>query len=127
MLSTSTFFNIANRLLHALNLLFLFRCVDPRLGFVGVIQEGKHPVILVMRNRIKFVGVALSTLCRKTEDRFSQAVHPIEHLNHAKLFGDDGSFFIEHAVAQESSGDDLVLSRVRQQVTSNLFDQELIV
>ena len=53
------------------------------------------------------MGVALGTLRRESEDRLADAVHPVEHLDHAELLSDDGPFLVDHAVAQETGRDEL--------------------
>ena len=63
-----------------------------------------------MGNRIKFVRVTLSALQRHPKYGFSKAIHAVEHFNHAKLLWNNRSFFVDHAIAQKSRGDDLFLS-----------------
>ena len=109
------------------NLLQLLLRVDPRLGFVRIVQERKHPVVFVVRQRIKFVSMALSTLCRHPQHCFADAVDAVEHLDHAKLLRHDRAFFVDHAVAQKSCGDDLFLRRIGQKISGNLLDKKLVV
>ena len=71
--------------------------------------------------------VALGALNGQAENAFADGVHPVEHRLHSELFGVDAALFIDHRVAQETRGHDLILSRVRQQVTGDLFDDELVV
>ena len=80
-----------------------------------------------MGDRVKFVGVALSTLSGKAKDSFSETVDSIEHLHRSKLFGDDRPFFVDHAVAEESGGNHLLLRGAWEQIPGNLFDQKLII
>jgi len=44
-----------------------------------------------------------------------------------ELFGDDGAFFVDHAVAHEAAGDEIILGAVREEVTGELFGEKLIV
>ena len=43
---------------------------------------------------------------RETDGGFANAVHAVEHGVHAELLGYDGALFIDHAVANETGGDD---------------------
>ena len=120
-------FDRFDRLLPFVNLLLLFCRIDPGLGLVRIVEEGKHAVVLVMTDRVKFVRMALCTLSRQAKDRFSQTIHPIEHFKHAKLFRNNRPFFVQHAVTEKTGRDPLFLSCIGKQVPSNLFDQELVI
>ncbi len=73
------------------------------------------------------MAVALRALRRESKGHLADTVHAVKQLNHSKLLGDDCPFFIDHAVSQKACGNNLVLSHLRQQVSGDLFDQELIV
>ena len=107
-------------------LLQLLVRIHPRLCFVRIIQECKQTVVFVVREWIKFMCVTLSTLYRQSQDRLANTVQTIKHFDHAKLFRDNRSLFIDHAVAQKTSSDLLLLSRTGQQVAGNLLDDELV-
>ena len=73
------------------------------------------------------MAVALGTLDRQAEDALADAVHPVEHRLHPELLGIDAPFLVDHRVAEEARGDDLVLGRAREQVAGDLLDDELVV
>ena len=120
-------FDRFDRLLPFVNLLLLFCRVDPGLGLVGIVEEGKHAVVLVVTDRVKFVRMALCTLSRQAKDRFSQTIDPIKHFKHAKLFRNNRPFFVQHTVTKKTGGDSLLLSCVGKQIPGNLFDKELVI
>ena len=76
-----------------------------------VVQEGEHPVVLFLRERVELVVVALGALDRQAEDALADGVHAVEHRLHAELLGVDAAFLVDHRVAQEAGGDELVLRR----------------
>ena len=94
---------------------------------MGVVEEGEQAVILIVRERIELVGVALGALGGDPEHCLAEAVDPIEHLDHPELLRDDRPFLVEHAVAKESGGHDLVLRGIREQVAGHLLDHEAVV
>ena len=73
------------------------------------------------------MAVALCALDGQAEDAFADGVHAVEHRFHAELFGIDAAFLVDHRVAEEAGGDDVVLGRVRQQVAGELSDDEAVV
>ena len=101
--------------------------VDRGTGLVGVVEEGEQAVILLVRERIELVGVALGALGRDPQHRLAEAVDPIEHLDHPELLRNDRPLLVEHAVAQITGGHDLVLPGIREQVAGHLLDHEAIV
>ena len=101
--------------------------VDVRPGLVGVVQEGEQAVVFVVRDRIELVGVALGALRGEAEHRLAHAVDTIEHLRHPELLRNDRALLVEHAVAEEAGGHDLILRRIRQQIACDLLDHELVV
>ena len=71
--------------------------------------------------------VALGALDGEAEDALADGVHAVEHGFHAELFGIDAAFLVDHRVAQEAGGDDLILRGMRQQIAGDLLDDELVV
>ncbi len=69
------------------------------LRLVSVVEEREHAIVLIVGDRIELVGVALRTLKREPEHRLADAVHAIEDALHAKLFIENRSFAVGHAVA----------------------------
>ena len=112
---------------HLGDFLLLRRRINPRLRFVGVVEEGEQAVILGLRDGIELVRVALRALEGQTERAFADDIHAVEHRLHAELFRDDRAFLVDHAVAEETGGDELGLRAVGQEVARDLLDQELVV
>jgi hypothetical protein len=67
-----------------------------------------------VRDRIEFVGVALGALQGHSEHGLPKAIHAIKHFHHSKLLGDNRSFLIDHAIAEKTSSNNLILGRVGQ-------------
>ena len=88
-------------------------CRRRRCASCAVVEEGEQPVVVVVRDRIVLVRVALGALDRQAEHALADGVHAVEHRLHAELLGVDAAFFVDHRVAQEAGGDALVLRRVR--------------
>ena len=101
--------------------------VDVRPRLVRVIEKREHAVILVVRERVELVRVALGALRREPQHRLAQAVDAVEHLDHPEFLRDDRSLLVYHAVAEEAGGHDLLLRRVGQKVASDLLHHELVV
>ena len=101
--------------------------VDRGAGLVGVVEEGEQAEILLVRERIELVGVALGTLGGDPQHCLAEAVDPIKHLDHPELLRNDRPFLVEHAVAKESGGHDLILRGIREQVAGHLLDHEAVV
>ena len=101
--------------------------VDRGAGLVGVVEEGEQAEILLVRERIELVGVALGTLGGDPEHCLAEAVDPVEHLDHPELLRNDRPLFVEHAVAQITGGHDLILRGIREQVAGHLLDHEAVV
>ena len=95
--------------------------------FVIVVQEGKEAVVLLLRNGIVFVVMALGTLNGNAEHRLADAVHSINETIDAKLLGICPALFIQHRIAQEPSGHAAGIGRLRQQVASDLLDEKLVI
>ena len=94
---------------------------------MGVVEEGEQAEILLVRERIELVGVALGTLGGDPQHCLAEAVDPIKHLDHPELLRNDRPFLVEHAVAKESGGHDLILRGIREQVAGHLLDHEAVV
>ena len=94
---------------------------------MGFIEECKQSKILIVGNRIKFVGVALGALEGQAERCFPEGIHTVKDTLDAVLFGYDRSFFVDHTVPHEPAGNQLILGVVRQEVACQLLGDELIV
>ena len=92
---------------------------------VGV-EEREKLVELALRNRVVLVVVALRTAHRETEPHLARGANAIHHRRDAKLLLIDPAFLVRECVPVEACGDLLLHSRVREQITRELFDCELI-
>ena len=94
---------------------------------MNIIQKCKHAVIFVLLQWIELVVVALRTADGKAQHALSNGVHTIEHRLHAELFRIHAAFLVDHGIAQKAGGHNLILRSLRQQITSQLLNQELVV
>ena len=105
----------------------LLRGVRRDLRFVAVIQKCEDAVVFFLFQWIVLVVVALSALDGDAKDPLSDGVHAIKHRLHAELFRINAALFVQHGVAQEACGHDLVLGRAGEHVTRDLLKDELVV
>ncbi len=105
----------------------LLRRIDGDIGIIRVIDEREHAVIVCLLQRIVFVIVALGALDGDAQNAFADGVHAVVHGLHAELLGIDSTLFVNHGIAQEAGGYNVVLGGVGQQVTGDLIDHELVV
>ncbi len=92
-----------------------------------LLRNAQHPVIIFLLDGIELMVMALRALDGDAEDAFADGLHAIEHGFHAELFGVDAAFLVDHGVAQEACGDDLVLGGVGKKIACDLVDDELVV
>ncbi len=95
--------------------------------FGHVVEEGVEPVIVLLRDRVELVVVALGAGDGEPQEDGAGRVHAIDDVGGVILFGDRASLEIEHVVAVESAGDLLRDGGVRQKVARELFDDEAVV
>ena len=119
--------DFAHRAAQFRDLHLLFRRVvnGPRL--VVVVQEREEPVILLLRERIVFVRVALRALDGQAEDAFPDGVHAVEHRVHAELLGINRALHVAHRIAEKTRRRNLLLRRAGQLITRELFNDEAVV
>ena len=106
--------------------LLLGRVGDQR-GLVVVVQERKQAVILLLRQRIEFMVVALGALNRKPKNTLADAIHSVEQSFHPELLGVHAAFLVQHRIAEKSGRDEIVLPRIWQLIAGDLFDDEPVV
>ena len=94
--------------------------------FVGVVHEREEAEVLRVRDRVELVRVALGTAHREPEPDGAGHVRAIDHGVVAELERVDAAFFVQHRVAVESGGDDLLAGGVRNHVSGELLDAEAI-
>ena len=103
------------------------RRINDALRLVVIVDERKHPVVLLLRERIELVVVTLGALDGEAQHALADGVHAVEHRIHAELLRIDSAFLVDHRVAQKAGGDNLFLRRVWQLIARQLLDDELIV
>ena len=96
-------------------------------GFVVVVDEGEEPVVVLLRDGVELVVVALRALDREAEHAFADGVHAVEHRLHAELLGIDRAFLVDLGIAEEARGDAFILAGLGQLVARDLLDDELVV
>ena len=92
-----------------------------------VVEEREEPIVLLLGHRVVLVVMALTALNRQPEHRFADRIHAVEHRVHAELLRIHAPFFVKHRMSQEAGCDELILCRIRQEVASELLDQELVI
>ena len=111
--------------------LFRFRHFHGRrfvilVGVGGVIEEGVELVILLGRERIVFVVVALAAAEGGAHPDRHGGVDAIDDRLVAELLIVGAAFGVGHGVAMETGGDFLLQRRVREHVAGDLLDGESI-
>ena len=91
-----------------------------------VVEEGVELVILVVGDGIILVRVALRAVQRESEPRGADGGNPILHRLYAIFLGVTAAFVVDLGVAVEARRDLLLQRRVRQQISGELIDRELV-
>src|SRR5579859_3194378 len=86
---------------------------------LNVVKKSEKPVVVLLSERIEFMIVALSAAQGETHPNRSRRIGAIDQRIPAILFVVHAAFLIEHGVAVESSGDQLVSGRIGQHVAGN--------
>ncbi len=94
--------------------------------FAQAVKERVKAVVLVVRDRIVTVFVALGTSERHAEPHAGGCIGSIHRAFDAIFFIGRARFDVSQRIAMESGGDQLVVGWIVEQVTSELFDGELI-
>ena len=71
--------------------------------------------------------VALRAADGEAQHAFADDIHAVKHRLHAKLLRVHAALLVDHRVAQESRGHDLVLRGLRQLIARQLLDHKLVV
>ena len=91
-----------------------------------LVQDCKEAIVLFMRDRVVFVGVALSTSHGHPHPDLHGGVDPIDNGRDTKLLIVCAAFAVRHGIAMKCRGDQLVLGGVIQHVSRNLLNREFI-
>ena len=103
-----------------------FRDADLRDRFVGVIEECKQLVVLVLRDLVVFVRVAARAAHGETEPDAAGCFRAVEHGFHPVLFLIDAPFAVGKRLPVECSRENLLGRWALEQVASELLHSELI-
>ena len=91
-----------------------------------LVEEGHERVVVFLLERVVFVVVTAVAGHGEAEPCGGGCVDTVEEADIALFFGDCAAFTIEHVVAVETGGDEVVLGWVWKEVASELLDGELI-
>ena len=95
--------------------------VDRRL-----VEEGSELVILALGERIEFMVVATTAVERQAKPNRAHRLGHIEDIIDAILLGNAAALAVNHVIAVEAGSQDLIVRRIRQKITGQLLDGELI-
>ena len=95
-------------------------------GVLRVIEESHEFEVFLLGNGIVLVSVTLGTRHRSAHPNGHGGVGAIDDGRVAKLFVAGAAFIIGHRVPMERGGDQLLLGRVLDEISGDLFDGELI-
>ena len=94
---------------------------------VGRIVEDRVELeVLLLRERVVLVVVALAAAHRRAHPRAHGRVDAVDDRHRAKLLVDRATFAVAERVAVEGRRDPVVERRIRQQVTGQLLERELV-
>ena len=91
-----------------------------------LVEEGGELVILALGERIEFMVVATTAVERQAKPDRAHCLGHVEDIIDAILLGDAATLAVNHVVAIEAGGQDLFVRRIRQKITGQLLDRELI-
>src|SRR5262245_27821024 len=89
-------------------------------------EKGEELIILLLRDWIILMIVALGAANRETKPYRSRSVNTIHQICRVVFFWDRAAFEVNHMIAVEAAGDLLFQGRVGQQVAGDLLNRELI-
>ena len=95
--------------------------------FVGVVQQRHQRIIIRVQDRVVLMRVALGAVERQAHPSGPRDGDAIDHGVEAVLVGIRAAFFVEHRVAMEAGGDEIVGRGIGQEVARELPDAELVV
>ena len=94
--------------------------------FLRVVEVGEQAVVVALRERIILVIVALRTLQRGPKPDCTRGVHAVDDLVDAALLRLGAGFHIRRCAAMKAGCDDLLRSRVGQQIACDLLNGKLV-
>ena len=90
------------------------------------VQDREESEIILLRERVVFVGVALRTRHSRPHKHRHRRVHAVDHGYIAKLFVHRASLAVRRRVAVKRCRDPLLIGWLGQQVARQLLDREAI-
>ncbi len=90
------------------------------------VEEGGEAVVVLLRERIVLVVVALRACERRAEPHGRGRVHAVDDRGEAELLRVRAAFLVHERVAVEARRDPRIERRVGQEVAGELFDRELL-
>ena len=100
---------------------------DLQFRFVAGVEHRKQLVVLALRDGVVLVVMALGAAHGKSQKHRARRRHPVTHRFHTELFRVGPALFVDERIAVEPGGDLLFEARIFEQVTRELFEDELIV
>ena len=94
---------------------------------VDAVEERREGVVIGLRDGIELVGVALRAAQRHAQPRRAHGVHSIQHVIDPRFLRVAAAFAIGHVVTLEAGRELLLRGGVRQEVSRELLNGELVV
>ena len=94
--------------------------------FVAIVEEGEELVVFLLRDLIVFVRVAARAADREAQPHGAERLHAIHAGLDAELLLIRAAFGVRERLPMKRGGHDLLLRGLRQQITGDLLDGELI-
>ena len=95
--------------------------------FVGVVEQGHHRVVVRVEHGVVLVRMALRAVEREAQPGRAGGADAVDHGVEAIFVRVGASFLVEHRVAVEARGDEVVGRGAGEQVAGQLLDAELVV
>ena len=93
---------------------------------VGVGEEGHHPVVVPLAERVVLVIVALRACERGAQPHRGCRIHAIDEQLVPGLVRIDAAFLVRHRIAMKAARNQLVARRTGQHVARDLIDREAV-
>ena len=94
---------------------------------VDAVEEGGERVVVVDRDRIELVGMALRAAEGQSEPGGTHGVHAVEDVIDAGFLGVAAALAVGHVITMEAGGELLLDGGVREEVAGELFEGEAVV
>ena len=99
---------------------------DRPLGLIRVVEQRHQGEVVGVRERVELVRVTLRARGRQPQPCRAGGAHPIDHRQIPKLERVDSPLLVDHRVAMEAGGDDVVGRGSGEQVAGDLADREAV-